>query len=83
MKNIVYILLSIKHPKSYVGITSNIAERLIQRNKGCNYYSRKYKPWRVVYTEKCKSETEALNRERYLKSHAGRDFIKKLLQKIQ
>jgi len=83
MKNIVYILLSLRHPKTYVGITSNLHNRLIQHNKGCNNYSRRYKPWKVVYSETYQSEKDALERENYFKSHAGRNFIKKIIKEFQ
>ncbi|MCX6812282.1 MAG: GIY-YIG nuclease family protein [Candidatus Berkelbacteria bacterium] len=81
MKNIIYILFSKNYQKTYVGVTNNLANRLIQHNKGCNAYTKKYKPWKIIYTEEFETENEVLNRERYLKSHAGRKFIKSIIEK--
>ena len=83
MKNIIYILLSLNYQKTYIGITSDPGKRLVQHNNGCNNYTRRYRPWKIIYTEKHISELEARKREKYLKSSAGRKFIKKLLDKIQ
>jgi len=75
----VYILLSQKYPKTYVGITQDVNKRLLEHNSGSNQYSKKYMPWRILYTEICKSKSIALRREKYFKSHAGRKYMKKQL----
>ncbi|PAM94932.1 endonuclease [Flavobacterium sp. IR1] len=78
---VVYILYSEKFNKNYTGFTSNLIERFKSHNfletKG---YTLKYRPWEVIYVEFFYSKTEALKREKYLKTGIGREFIKNLIQ---
>jgi putative endonuclease len=77
----IYILISEKSSKTYTGATDNLEKRLSEHNSGSNHFSRKYKPWKIFYTERFDNRIEALEREKYLKSHAGRKFIKTLFKK--
>jgi putative endonuclease len=79
-EHFIYILLSKNAPKTYAGVSSDPIKRLSEHNIGSNDYSRKYKPWKLFYTEKFGSRSEALRREKYLKSRSGRRFIKKLME---
>ena len=74
----VYILKSINHRKSYVGCTDNTARRLQEHNSGKMYFTKRYKPWEIISTEEFVSLSEARKREAYLKSGAGRRYLKKL-----
>jgi putative endonuclease len=76
---VVYVLYSEKHNKHYVGCTSNLLERFKSHNSlGTKGYTAKYRPWTVIHVEFFKSREEALKREKYLKTGAGRDYIKLL-----
>ncbi|MFZ3020087.1 MAG: GIY-YIG nuclease family protein [Minisyncoccia bacterium] len=75
----VYILKSKKLSKFYVGSTTDIERRIIEHNSGKNTYTRRYAPWVVVYKEEFLELSLARSRERYLKSAAGRRFIKKII----
>jgi len=73
-----YILKSKVDGSFYKGSTENLELRLKQHNAGkCDYTSRKA-PWEIVYSEVFSTREEALKREKYFKSAAGRRFIKKL-----
>ena len=61
----------------YKGYTSNLDERIRYHNSGWSRSTKKRGPWRLVYVEQVVTKTEALKRERFLKSGKGRDFIKK------
>jgi len=76
----IYILLSKSAPKTYTGVSCDPIKRLREHNTGSNNYTKRYKPWELFYTESFNTRHEALARERYLKSHAGRKFIKKLIE---
>ncbi len=65
----IYILKSIKHDKHYVGYTSDLKRRFEQHNLGSVNFTKKYKPWRLVYYEAYTSEKLARDRERKLKHH--------------
>jgi len=64
----VYVLYSIKFNKFYIGLTDNIKERVeehnLPENKG---WTRKYKPWMLVYYESYLTASEARLRELSLK----------------
>lgn len=73
----VYILKSVSRQKTYVGSTTDLMRRLEEHNSGKHTYTKRYCPWVVVYTEEIVSLPDARAREKYLKSAAGRRFIKK------
>ncbi|MFZ2886453.1 MAG: GIY-YIG nuclease family protein [Minisyncoccia bacterium] len=72
----VYILKSVNERKTYVGNTTDIDRRLVEHNSGKNTFTKRYAPWVVVYKEEIVSLVDARMREKYLKSAAGRRFIK-------
>ncbi|HED06936.1 MAG TPA: GIY-YIG nuclease family protein [Ignavibacteria bacterium] len=76
----VYVLKSINFDKSYVGFTNNLNRRLTEHNKGKSKYTNIYKPWKVVYKEEYNTRKEARKREKYLKSSAGRRFLKEIIK---
>jgi putative endonuclease len=80
---VVYILFSEDYGKAYVGFTSN----LIERFKSHNYLSKKgytikFRPWQVIYVEFFTTKSEALKREKLLKTGKGREFIKEMISKL-
>jgi putative endonuclease len=72
-----YILKSVNFPKTYVGSTIDLDRRLREHNSGFCTFSKRYKPWVLIYQEKFDNIDEARQREKYFKSAAGRSFIKK------
>ena len=34
-----------------------------------------FRPWKIIYTEEYSTKSEALKREKYLKSGKGREFV--------
>ncbi|MFN0257466.1 GIY-YIG nuclease family protein [Pedobacter ureilyticus] len=76
----VYILYSKQFNKVYIGYTSNLEQRLLSHNvlatKG---YTIKFRPWEILHTELFETKSEALKREKQLKSAKGREFIRKQL----
>ena len=75
----VYILKSVNRNKTYVGSTKNVDRRLQDHNMGKSLFTSKFKPWKIILTEKAKSNSDARKREKFFKSGAGRKFIAKLL----
>ncbi|MEP7196618.1 MAG: GIY-YIG nuclease family protein [Saprospiraceae bacterium] len=74
----VYSLFSAIHNKIYIGYTSDLLQRFHSHNKyGTKDWTKNFRPWIVVYTEVFESKTEAINREKMLKSYRGRQFIQK------
>ena len=76
----VYILKSINFPhKIYIGYTLDIFLRLQKHNEGGSVYTKKYKPWEIVFSCIFNDKSKAIAFEKYLKSHSGRAFAKKHL----
>lgn len=74
----VYILFSEKFSKHYTGFTSNLSGRLLSHNELGKGWTPRYRPWKLIYSEEFDNKTAAMEKEKWLKSGAGRDFIKKL-----
>ena len=63
----------------YVGITSNLEQRLREHNAGKSSHTSKFKPWKltayIAFTDRAKAETF----EHHLKSGSGHAFARKRL----
>ncbi|HVZ76144.1 MAG TPA: GIY-YIG nuclease family protein [Candidatus Paceibacterota bacterium] len=77
----IYVLKSEKFDISYVGSAENIERRLIQHNNGVSKFTKKYRPWKVIYSESYTTRSDALQREKFLKSKSGRKFLKSVVFK--
>ena len=75
----VYILYSEKGACYYVGMSKNVSQRLKTHNKGQVRSTKPYVPWRVIHTETYATQVVAREREKYLKTAAGRRWGKKHL----
>lgn len=76
----VYILQSVGDPdRFYVGVTSDLRERLKRHNASDVTHSSKYVPWRIKTYLAFSDEAQAFAFEAYLKSASGRAFAKKRL----
>ena len=76
----VYALYSKLYDKIYIGMTSDMNERLKSHNELGKGWTKRFRPWIIIYTEQLADKTEALKRERQLKSAAGRLFIWSLIK---
>jgi putative endonuclease len=77
----VYLIKSIKFPDQlYVGYTINLEERIEKHNEGGSIHTTKYKPWELIAYFAFKSESTAIEFEKYLKSGSGRAFATKRLR---
>ena len=74
-----YVLKSELHDFYYKGHCHDLDKRLSQHNAGFTTSIRPYIPFRIVYFESFHSEKEAIAREKYFKSAAGRRYLKKVI----
>ncbi len=72
----VYIIYSVDFNRYYVGLSSNVSQRLEAHNLGVVKSTKAFCPWGIIHTELFKTRTEARKREKYLKSAAGRRWRK-------
>ena len=77
----IYILISKKDLRLYVGCTSNIEQRFKAHNSGSVEATKLRRPLDLLHQEKFLDKTEAFQRERFLKSLWSARFKKKLRQK--
>jgi putative endonuclease len=75
----VYILQSERNGSYYVGYSEDVVRRLEQHNAGKVKATGYRRPYRLVYQETCLTETEARQREYYIKSQKSRKFIADLI----
>ena len=74
-KRFVYILRSDVDPnRHYVGVTSDVGNRLAWHNHGPCGHTAERRPWSLVVIIEFPTEQQALRFERYLKSGSGRAF---------
>jgi putative endonuclease len=71
-----YVLKSVDHEYYYKGHCEDLERRLEQHNSGMTASNRPYIPFRIAYYETFDSEKEAITREKYFKSAAGRKYLK-------
>ena len=75
----VYAIRSLTRNYIYVGMTSNIEERLHRHNSGYERTTKPYRPFELIYKELVVSRAEAREREKYFKSGIGKDYLKKII----
>lgn len=78
----VYVLLSEKDHKRYIGSTNNLERRLTQHNTRQVLSTRDRVPLNLIYSEEYESEQPARLRERYFKTHKGYNELKRILSNI-
>ena len=76
----VYLIESLStQGKRYVGMTTNLKQRLREHNQGKSSHAAKFRPWKLIsyiaFTDRAKAEAF----ERYLKSGSGQAFARKRL----
>ncbi|MGK9369746.1 GIY-YIG nuclease family protein [Melioribacter sp. Ez-97] len=76
----VYAISSLKRNYIYVGITNNPQRRLAEHNRGKNRTTAPYRPFEMIYLEKCENRPRAREREKYFKSGSGKEYLKKIAQ---
>ncbi|PIP23323.1 MAG: excinuclease ABC subunit C [Candidatus Nealsonbacteria bacterium CG23_combo_of_CG06-09_8_20_14_all_38_19] len=77
-----YILYSNKEKQLYVGQTSNLEERLREHLSGKNFSTKSKLPLSLIHTEFYKTRSEAMKREKFLKSLYGSKFKSEILKKF-
>lgn len=76
----VYILRSLNsYRQRYIGITSDIKQRLAHHNEGKSPFTSKFKPWKVETYVAFSDKTKAQAFEKYLKTGSGWAFSLKRL----
>jgi len=82
LKYFVYVIENCSDKSWYIGYTSDINNRLVNHNthSGGEYTKKRSDKWKMIYYEAYINKTDALSREKFLKSGSGRVFIKKQIK---
>ncbi len=75
----VYALKSTTRNYIYVGLSNNLERRINEHNSGYNKTTKPYAPFLLIYQKEYLTRQEARDAEKYLKSSAGREFLKRIL----
>jgi putative endonuclease len=75
----VYVLLSQKDKKFYVGQTNDLADRVLRHNEGRVRATKGRRPLLLAWTESFPTRAEAVRRERYLKSLHGDNRFRSII----
>ena len=71
----VYILRSNIDFKRYIGCTDNLERRIREHETGLVKSTKNRRPFQLIYTEEFTNKHDALAREKFFKTHHGRDFL--------
>ena len=76
MKYYVYIIKSSEGFR-YTRCTEDLQRRLKEHNnKSVSFWTKRGADWKLIYKEEFENKSEALKREKWLKTGIGRDFLK-------
>ena len=76
----VYVLYSLKDNQWYVGLTSNFERRMREHEAGESRSTACRRPFICIFCEFHLSKADAIRREMYLKTWAGRKALKLMLR---
>jgi len=77
----VYAIKSAHRNYIYVGLTDNLERRFNEHNSGFNKTTSPYKPFYLIYSEIFPTRVAARQREIYLKSGIGKEYLKTITAK--
>ena len=70
-----YVLKSLTDKIRYAGSGKAADERLRRHNKGDYRFTKGHRPWQLIHVENFESRSEAMKREKFLKSGQGRKWL--------
>ena len=76
----IYVLRSIADDGFYIGYSANLRKRLRQHSQGDSFATSYRSPWKLIYYEAYTEREDAEGHEKYLKSGAGRRFLRSQLR---
>ena len=80
-KYYVYVLLSLKDKRFYIGFTTNLKQRLQQHARGEVKSTKERRFLKLIHYEYFLNESDAKSREVFLKSGFGREQLRQSLKR--
>jgi putative endonuclease len=78
----IYVIQSKKDKQFYTGFTRDLQNRLREHNAGRVSSTKNRGLFELIYYEACLNKQDALAREKYLKSGAGKRYLKNRLKRF-
>lgn len=75
-----YVLQSLIDNKFYTGYTKDIELRFEQHQEGMVESTKDRLPLKLIYYEACLNQQDATHREKYLRTHFGKMFLRNRLK---
>jgi putative endonuclease len=80
MKRFIVYVIKSREGYKYTGMTENLEKRLNEHNrKSLSFWTKRGTDWNLIYKEELDTKSEALKKEKWLKTGKGREFLKKFL----
>ena len=79
----VYIIQSEKDNWTYTGHTNDVDRRLNDHNRGKMSSTRHYRPFKLIYTEEFSNRSDAVIREKFLKTGKEREARNELIEQYK
>lgn len=80
MPHFVYVLKSASDGNNYVGCTNNLKRRLSEHQSGKVFSTKQRGRLKLIYLEIYINQLDAYNREKFLKTGWGKNYLKKVLK---
>ena len=75
-----YVLQSESDFGFYIGFSTDLKRRLSEHARGASFAAKSRGPWKLIYYEAYTEREDAEGREKFLKSGAGRRFLRAQLR---
>ena len=76
----VYLLHSAKDNGVYIGFSTDLKKRWSEHMRRASFATKSRGPWKLIYYEAYTEREDAEGREKFLKSGAGRRFLRAQLR---
>src|SRR5437870_8116113 len=76
----VYLLHFISDNGFYIGFSTDLRKRVSEHKRGASFATKSRGPWKLIYYEAYTEREDAEGREKFLKSGAGRRFLRAQLR---
>lgn len=78
----VYVIKSLVSDYWYTGVTVDLRKRFSQYQEGKGGWSKRHRPYELIYYEACRNLEDATAREKYLKTGMGKRYLKNRLKRF-
>ncbi|MFC1808432.1 GIY-YIG nuclease family protein [Candidatus Omnitrophota bacterium] len=76
----VYVLISLKDKRFYIGLTSNLDRRIKEHLDGKNPSTTSRRPLELIFHEVHYNKTDAARREQYFKTTKGKHTLRQMVK---